>query len=145
MAYRHSVVHVSLISTLDGTALNWCVQEQLRTQKSGTVLFGKIEVPELMKLNLRGPLQCRMGEKREGLIDAYPKFWNLKPLRKQSREILRIQTWTEAIDLARKELQIILRLDVLPAPLAKFSHCEADEVGDEQPDAGAVSASEVAE
>ena len=30
-AYRHSVVHVSLISVLDGTALNWCRQEDLRT------------------------------------------------------------------------------------------------------------------
>ena len=135
-------MHVSLISNLDGTVLNWCVQEHLRTQMSETVLFGKIKVLELMKLNLRGPLQCRMGGKREGLIDAYPKFWNLKPLKKQSREILRIQNWTVAIDLVRKELQIILRRDVLPALLAKFSHCEADDVGDEQPDAGAVSASQ---
>ena len=28
-AYRHSVAHVSLISVLDGTALNWCGQEKL--------------------------------------------------------------------------------------------------------------------
>ena len=26
-AYRHSVAHVSLISVLDGTALNWCGQK----------------------------------------------------------------------------------------------------------------------
>ena len=29
-AYRHSVAHVSLISVLDGTALNWCGPEKLR-------------------------------------------------------------------------------------------------------------------
>ena len=31
-AYRHSVAHVSLISVLDGTALNWCGQEKLRAR-----------------------------------------------------------------------------------------------------------------
>ena len=35
-AYRHSVVHVSLISVLDGTALNWCQQEVLRARMSNT-------------------------------------------------------------------------------------------------------------
>ena len=46
-AYRHSVVHVSLISTLDGTALNWCEQENLSARLSETVLFGKMQDPEL--------------------------------------------------------------------------------------------------
>ena len=40
-AYRHSVVHVSLISVLDGTALNWCRQEDFRPRMSERVLFGK--------------------------------------------------------------------------------------------------------
>ena len=40
-AYRNSVVHVSLISVLDGTALNWCRQEALRAGMSNTVLFGR--------------------------------------------------------------------------------------------------------
>ena len=39
-AYRPSVMHVSLISVLDGTALNWCKQGHLRAQMSETVLFG---------------------------------------------------------------------------------------------------------
>ena len=62
-AYRHSVVHVSLISVLDGTALNWCRQEDLRARMSETVLFGKIKDPELIVLNFRSQLQCRMGAK----------------------------------------------------------------------------------
>ena len=62
VAYRHSVVHVSLISFLDGTALNWCRQEDLRARMSETVLFGKIKDPELIVLNFNGQLQCRMGE-----------------------------------------------------------------------------------
>ena len=74
VAYRHSVVHVSLISTLDGTALNWCRQEVLRAQMSETVLFGKIKDPELVVYNFRGQLQWRMGGKGKGPIEVYPKF-----------------------------------------------------------------------
>ena len=62
-AYRISVVHVSLISVLDGTALNWCRQEVLRARMSNTVIFGKVKDPELVVFNFREKLQCRMGEK----------------------------------------------------------------------------------
>ena len=66
-AYRYSVTHVSLISVLDGTTLNWCQQEVLRAQMSNTVLFGKVKDPELVVYSFRGQLQCRMGGKREDL------------------------------------------------------------------------------
>ena len=81
-AYRNSVVHVSLISVLDGTALNWCRQEELRARMSQTVLFGKVMDPELKVFHFRGQLQCRRNgrREREGPIDTYPKFWNLNPL-----------------------------------------------------------------
>ena len=65
VAYRHSVAHVSLISVLDGTALNWCRQEELRARMSDTVLFRKVKDPELMVFNFRGliygddSLQCQ--------------------------------------------------------------------------------------
>ena len=42
-------------------ALNWRRQEDLRAQMSEIVLFGKIKDPELIVLNFRGHLQCRMG------------------------------------------------------------------------------------
>ena len=60
VAYRHWVVHVSLISILDGTALNWRRQEDLRAQMSETVLFGKAKDPELVACNFRRQLQCKM-------------------------------------------------------------------------------------
>ena len=53
---------------------------------SKTVLFGRVTDPELIVLNFRGQLQCRMGGKREGPIVAYPKFWNLNPVAKNTRE-----------------------------------------------------------
>ena len=56
-AYRHSVVHVSLISVLDGTAQKWCKQEHLRTQMSDMILFGSEKDPELIVFNFRGQLQ----------------------------------------------------------------------------------------
>ena len=89
-AYRNSVVHVILISALDGTALNWCRQEVLRSRMSNTVLFGKVEDPELVVFNFRGQLQCRMGGKRKGPNETYPKFWNLNLLTADGQEILRI-------------------------------------------------------
>ena len=70
--YRHSVTHLSLISILDGTALNWCQQEVLRARMSNTVLFGKVKDAELIVYNFRGQMQCRMGNKREGPIEMYP-------------------------------------------------------------------------
>ena len=107
-AYRKSVVHVSLISVLDGTALNWCRQEELRALMSDTVLFGKVKDPELMVFNFRGQLQCRMEGKREGSIEVYPKFWNLNPLAADKQEILRIPAWKGSFDLVKRELEMIL-------------------------------------
>ena len=71
-AYRYSVTHLSLISILDGTTLNWCQQEVLRPKMSNTVLCGKVKDPELMVYSFRGQLQCRMGGKLEGPIETYP-------------------------------------------------------------------------
>ena len=73
-AYQNSVVHVSLISVLAGTALNRCRQQVLRARMSDTVLFGKIKDPELVVFNFRGQLQCRMGGGREGPIKLTPSF-----------------------------------------------------------------------
>ena len=97
-AYRYSVTHLSLISILDGTTLNWCQQEVLRAQMSNTVLFGKVKDPELMVYSFRGQLQCRMGGKREGPIETYHKFWNLNPLTASGQEVLRIPAWKKSFE-----------------------------------------------
>ena len=120
--------HLSLISILDGKALNWCKQEHLRAQLSETVFFGKIKDPELIVLIFRGQLQCRMGEKRQGPIEAYPKFWNLNPPENQAEEILTKPPWTEAFELIRRELGVILKRDVA----SRVSHRGANNRGIEQ-------------
>ena len=78
--YRHSVTHLSLISILDGTALNWCQQEVLITRMSNTVLFGKVKDAELIVYNFRGQMQCRMGGKREGPHRNVSQVLELEPI-----------------------------------------------------------------
>ena len=119
-AYQYSVTHVSLISVLDGTTLNWCQQEVLRAQMSNTVLFGKMKDPELVVFSFRGQLQCRMGGKCEGPIETYPKFWNLNPLTANGQEILRIPAWTKSFELVKKELEAVLEKEVLPTSIPEF-------------------------
>ena len=114
-AYRNSVVHVSLISVLDGTALNWCRQEVLRARMSNTVLFGNVKDPELVVFNFLGQLQCRMGGKRERPIETYTKFWNLNPLTADGQEILRIPRWKKSFELVNRELEATLEKEIRPA------------------------------
>ena len=117
---RYSVTHLSLISILDGTTLNWCQQEVLRAQMSNTVLFGKVNDPELVIYSFREQLQCRMGGKREGPIETYPKFWNLNPPTASGQEILRIPAWKKSFELVKRELEAILEKEVLPASIPEF-------------------------
>ena len=119
-AYRNSVVHLSLVSVLDGTAPNWCRQEVLRAQMSNTVLFGKVKDAELVVYNSRGQLQCRMVGKREGLNETYPKFWNLNPLTTSGQEILRIPPWKKSFGLVKRELDAILEKEILQATIPEF-------------------------
>ena len=112
------MVHV--ISVLDGTALNWCRQEVLRARMSNTVLFGKVKDPELVVFNFRGQLHCRMGGKREGPIETYPKFWNLNTLTADGQEILRIPAWKMSFELVKRELEATLEKEILPATVPEF-------------------------
>ena len=111
---------MSLFNVLDGTAMNWCRKEDLRALMSETVLFGKIKDPELIVLNFSGQLQCRMGGKQEGPIEVYPKFWNLNPIAKVTREVLRIPVWTKCFEFTKRNLETIL-------------DGEADDAVDEKP------------
>ena len=117
-AYRHSVMYVSLISILDGTALNWCRQEDLRAQMIETVLFGKVKDPELIVLNFRVQLQCRMREKERALLRPPPKFWNLNLVAKNTREILRNPASKKSFDFVKTEKT--LEREVLPATIPEF-------------------------
>ena len=72
---------------------------------SETVLFGKVKDPELVVWNFRGQMQGRMGGKREGLIEAYRRFWHLNLMARDRRELLRIPAWTRSFEFTKKELE----------------------------------------
>ena len=50
-AYRSSVLHLNLISAVDGRALNWCEQNVLREMKSEDLLYAKISEPDMTAIN----------------------------------------------------------------------------------------------
>ena len=79
-----------------------------------TVLFEKMMDLELIVLNLRGQLQCRMGETR-GPVRSLPEVLESESSSGRYRRNLRITTWTKA------ELQMILERHVLPAIIPEFS------------------------
>ena len=120
VAYRHSVVQVSLISVLYETTLNWCRQEDLRARMSETMLFREVKDPELMVFNFRGQLLCRMGGKREGPIEVYPKFSNLNAVAGDRKEVLGITAWKGSFEFVKKDLETILERDLLPVAVPEF-------------------------
>ena len=62
----------------------------------------------------------RMGGKREGPIETYPKFWNLNPLTASGQEILRIPAWRKSFELVKRELEAILEKEILSTTIPEF-------------------------
>ena len=85
-AYRRSVLHLNLISAVDGSALNWCEQHELRELKSEDLLFAKISEREMTVVNFDDHFCDCMGEVDRGHIEVFPKLWNLRPYDKTNGE-----------------------------------------------------------
>ena len=60
-AYRRSMLHLNLISAVDGSTLNWCEQHTLRELMSEDLLFAKISEPEMTVINFDDHFRDRMG------------------------------------------------------------------------------------
>ena len=102
-AYRRSVLHLNLISAVDGSVLNWCEQHVLQELMSQDLLFGKIAEPEKTVVNFDDRFRDRMGEVERGHIGVFPKLWNLSPYDKTNLEITRIPRLTAAYHKVREE------------------------------------------
>ena len=61
-ADRSSVLHLNLISAVDGSVLNWYEQHVLRELMSEDLLFGKIADSEMTVVNFDDHFRDRMGE-----------------------------------------------------------------------------------
>ena len=93
-AYRRSVLHLNLISAVDGSTLNWCEQNALRELMREDLLFAKISEPDMTVINFDDHFRYRMGEVDRGHIEVFPKFWNLRPYDKTIGEVTRIPRLT---------------------------------------------------
>ena len=102
-AYRRSVLHLNLISAVDGSALNWCEQHVLRELLSKDLLFANISEPEMTVINFDDHFRDRIGELERGHIEVFPKLWNLRPYDKTNGEMARVPRLTAAYHKVREE------------------------------------------
>ena len=119
-AYRRSVLHLNLISAVDGSVLNWCEQHVLRELMSEDLLFGRIAEPEMTVINFDDHFRNCMGEVERGHIEVFPKLWNLSPYDKTNGEITRIPRLTAAYHKVREETKDWGDYEKLPEEIPKF-------------------------
>ena len=119
-AYRRSVLHLNLISAVDGSALNWCEQHTLRELMSEDLLFAKISEPEMTVINFDDHFRDRMGKVERGHIEVFPKLWNLRPYDKTNGEITRVPRLTAAYHKVREETKDWGDYEKLPEAIPEF-------------------------
>ena len=67
-AYRRTVLHLNLISAVDGSTLNGCEQHALGELMSEDLLFAKISEPEMTVISFDDHFRDRMGEVEEDTL-----------------------------------------------------------------------------
>ena len=102
-AYRRSVLHLNLMSAVDGSALNWCEQHTLREMMSEDLLFAKRSEPEMTVINFDDHFRDCMGEVDRGHFEVFPKQWNLRPYNKTNGDITRIPRLNASYHKLREE------------------------------------------
>ena len=119
-AYRRSVLHLNLISAVDGSALNWCGQHVLRELMSENLLFAKTSEPKMTVINFDDHFRDRMGEVERGHIEVFPKLWNLRPYGRTNGEMTRVPRLTAAYHKVREEKKDWGDYEKLPEELPEF-------------------------
>ena len=119
-AYRRPVLHMNLISAVDGSSLNWCEQQALRELMSEDLLFAKISEPEMTIINFDDHFRDRLGEVERGHIDVFPKLWNLRPYDKTNDEITRVSLLMAAYHNVREETKDWGDYKKLPEEIPEF-------------------------
>ena len=119
-AYRRSVLHLNLISAVDGSVLNWCEQYTLRELMSEDRLFAKISEPEMTVINFDDHFRNRMGEVERGHIEVFPKLWNQRPYDKTNGEMTRVPRLTATYHKVREETKDWDDYEKLPEAIPEF-------------------------
>ena len=102
-AYRRSVLHLNLISAVNGNALSWCEQHVLRWLMSEDLLFAKISEPEMTVLNFDDHFLACMGQVDRGHVEVFPKLWILRPYDKTNVDVTRKTRLTAACHKVREK------------------------------------------
>ena len=76
--------------------LNWVEQKELRGLASDDRLVGRIAEPGWVLMDFNHQFKCRMGREDLSHVQFNPKIWNLKPVVKDSGELMRVPLWPEA-------------------------------------------------
>ena len=116
-AYRRSVLHLNLISAVDGSALNWCEQHALREMMSDDLIFAKTETTVI---NFDDHFRDRMRELDRGHIEVFPRLWNLGPYVKTNGEVTRIPRLTASYHKLREETKGWGDYKKLPEEIPEF-------------------------
>ena len=111
--YRRSVLHLNLISAVDGSALNWCEQHTLRELMSEDLLFAKISKPEMTVINFDVHFRDRMGEVERGHIEVFPNH-------KTNGEMTRVPRLVAAYHKVREETKDWGDYEKLPEEIPEF-------------------------
>ena len=105
-AYRRSVLHLNLISAVDGSALK--------------------SEPERTVINFDDHVRDRMGEVERGHIEVFPKLWNLRPYDKTNGEITRMPRLTAAYHKVREDTKDWGDYEKLPDAIPEFQSDKKD-------------------
>ena len=114
-AYSRSVLHLNLISAVDGSE-----QRVLRELMSEDLLFAKMSEPEMTVVNFDDHFRDRMGEVDRWHIEVFSKLWNLRPYDKTNGEITRIPRLTAAYHKMREETKGWGDYKKLPEEIPEF-------------------------
>ena len=114
------MLHLNLISAVDGSALNWCEQHVLRELMSEDLLFAKIAEPEMTVINFDDHFCDCMGEVEMGHVEVFSKLWNLRPYDKTNGEMTRVPRLTAAYHKVREETKDWGDYDKLPKAIPEF-------------------------
>ena len=114
------MLHLNLISAVDGSALNWCEQHVLRELMSEDLLFAKVSEPEMTVINFDDHFRDCMGEFERGHIEVFLKLWNLRPYDKTNGEMTRVPRLAAAYHKVREETKDWGDYEKLPEEIPEF-------------------------
>ena len=72
-AYRRSLVHLNLISVVEGSTLSWCEQIMAREAMSEDLLFANVAEPDMRAMIFNKHFRDRMGKEDRGHLKVFPK------------------------------------------------------------------------